>query len=54
MESTQTQIRMAKPLRDRIQKFRNKFQKKTGAQLTFSEAVRTLLEQALSTHEQGP
>ena len=41
-------LRMPKDLEDRIQKYRERFRKKTGVEISWSVAVRTLIEKGLT------
>jgi hypothetical protein len=43
----QTQLRMSDELKDRIHEYQEQVKKKTGFEITFSVAVRTLIERGL-------
>lgn len=47
IEHVQTQIRMSSVLRARIEKYQKSVEKQTGLKVTFSTAVRALLEKGL-------
>jgi hypothetical protein len=45
----QNQIRMDDELKDRIRKYQQKVMKSTGLEVSFSSAVRSLIEKGLDT-----
>ena len=50
----QTQIRMDDDLKDRIRKYQRRFERETGAEISFSGAVRLLIEKGIDSAEQRP
>ena len=46
--TVQTQIRMSLDLKDRIRRYQAKLQKDTGVEITFTTAVRALIEKGLA------
>jgi hypothetical protein len=46
--TVQTQIRMSLDLKERIRKYQAKLRKETGVEITFTTAVRALLEKGLT------
>ena len=50
----QAQIRMDDDLKDRIRKYQRRFEKETGLEIGFSEAVRLLVEKGIDSVERKP
>jgi hypothetical protein len=49
----QTQVRMPPALKERVRKYQMRVQQKTGVQVSWSAAVRALIERSLELDERG-